>query len=212
MAGDGGRRLRRIRRSYDKGADRYDVFMERGLSGRLFARGRLGVGEAAQGRLLEVGIGSGLSLPHYPPGVEVVGIDLSGQMLRHAGRKAATLERAVALVAGDAQRLPFPDRFFDTVAFTLCLCTVPDPGRAIAEGLRVARPGARIILFEHVRSSLWPVAVVQDLISPLTVLLGEDHFNRRTLEVARAAGVEVESVQRWGLGAVILALGRKPAA
>ena len=132
-------------------------------------------------------------------------------MLHHARRRAAALERRVTLVAGDAQRLPFPDRTFDSIAFTLCLCTVPDPVRAMAEGLRVARPGARIILFEHVRSSLWPVALVQDLISPLTVLLGEDHFNRRTLEVARAAGVEVESVRRWGLGAVILAVGRKPA-
>lgn len=210
MPGNRDRRLRRIRRSYHRTADRYDLFMEGGLSGRLFGRGRRGVGEAARGRLLEVGIGSGLVLPHYPAGVQVVGIDLSGRMLHHAARRAAGLQRAVPLVAGDGERLPFGDSSFDSVAFTLCLCTVPDPARAIAEGLRVARPGARIILLEHVRSSLWPVALVQDLISPLTVLLGEDHFNRRTLEVARQAGVVIDSVERWGLGAVILAIGRKP--
>jgi ubiquinone/menaquinone biosynthesis C-methylase UbiE len=204
------RRLRRIRRSYDGSASRYDAFMEHGLSGRLFGRGRRGVGEAVRGRVLEVGIGSGLVIPHYASEVEIFGIDLSLGMLGHALRRARRGGREIALFQMDAQRLAFADESFDSVAFTLCLCTIPDPRRAIREGLRVARPGASLVFLEHVRSDLWPVAIIQDVISPLTVLMGEDSFNRRTLDDVRAAGVEVESVERWALGSVTLIKGRKP--
>lgn len=204
------RRLRRIRRHYDASAGRYDAAMAGGLTERLTRRGRRGVGETVQGRLLEVGIGTGLSLPFYPSQTAVVGIDLSPGMLQLGRQRAAQLGRSVELLRADAQRLPFADASFDSVAFNLCLCTVPDAALAVREAVRVARPGAGMAFLEHVRSHLWPIALLQELINPLTVLVESDHFNRRTADTVRQAGVEVVSVERWALGFFTLIRGRAP--
>jgi ubiquinone/menaquinone biosynthesis C-methylase UbiE len=201
--------LRRIRKNYNRNAQRYDRGI--GLSDWLTRGARREVGETVTGRLLEVGIGSGLSLPYYPPSVRVTGVDLSRVMLGLCRQRAAELKLPVELVEQDAQALPFADAAFDSVAFNLCLCTIPDPLRALREGLRVARPGAPMIFFEHVRSDLLPVALLQELINPLTVRFDADHFNRRTLDTVRAAGVEVTSVRRWALGFFNLIVGHAPA-
>ena len=164
-----------------------------------------------RGRVLDVGFGTGLSLPHYPPGTEVVGVDASSKMLGVAREAIARSGRSAGLVVMDAEKLAFPDATFDTVAFNLCLCTIPDPDRAVREGVRVARPGARMVFLEHVRSHVLPVALVQDLLNPALVALQEDHFNRRTAGVIRRAGVEIESIDRWMLGIFNLVVGRAPA-
>jgi ubiquinone/menaquinone biosynthesis C-methylase UbiE len=203
------RQLRRIRKNYDRNAERYERCM--GLTDRLTRAARAKVGETVTGSLLEVGIGSGLSLPHYPDSVQVTGVDLSREMLRLCRARAAELGRPVELIEDDAQSLPFAAATFDSVAFNLCLCTIPDPLLAVREGLRVARPGAPLVFLEHVRSHLWPVALVQDLVNPLTVRFDADHFNRRTLATVRAAGVEVLAVERWALGFFNLIVGRAPA-
>jgi ubiquinone/menaquinone biosynthesis C-methylase UbiE len=132
-------------------------------------------------------------------------------MLAVARESAARTGRAVELLVMDAEQLAFPDHSFDSVAFNLCLCTIPDPERAVREGVRVARPGAPMIFLEHVRSNVLPVALLQDALNPLLVLLEQDHFNRRTAEVVQRAGVEVESVDRWMVGVFNLIVGRAPA-
>lgn len=182
--------------------------MSSGLTLRMIGRRREEVGEIVRGRLLDVGFGSGLSLPHYPPGVEVVGLDYSRPMLRHAAGVAA---RDAWLVQADAAHLPFADRSFDSVAFNLCLCTIPDPAAAVREGIRVARPAAPMVFLEHVRSHLWAVALVQDAINPACVWLQADHFNRRTAELVTAAGVEIDRIERWFLGIFNLIVGHAPA-
>ena len=202
--------LKRIRKNYNRNAQPYDRGI--GLADWLTRDARRKVGETVTGHLLEVGIGSGLGLPFYPASVRVTGVDLSRVMLNICRRRAAELGRPVQLVEEDAQALPFGDAAFDSVAFNLCLCTIPDPASAVREGLRVARPGAPMVFFEHVRSHLLPVALLQDLINPLTVRLDADHFNRRTLATVRAAGVEVISVRRWALGFFNLIVGRAPLA
>jgi ubiquinone/menaquinone biosynthesis C-methylase UbiE len=203
------RQLKRIRKNYDRNAERYERCM--GLTDRLTRAARRKVGETVTGSLLEVGIGSGLSLPYYPESVHVTGVDLSTEMLRLCRARAADLGRAVELLEHDAQSLPFPDAAFDSIAFNLCLCTIPDPLLAVREGLRVARPGAPMVFLEHVRSHLWPVALLQDLVNPLTVRFETDHFNRRTLDTVRAAGVEVLGVERWALGFFNLIVGKRSA-
>ncbi len=184
-----------------------------GLTDRFTEGARREVGEAVSGRVLEVGIGTGLSLPHYGPAVtSVVGVDVSRGMLRRAAlRIAAPGSPPGALAQMDAQRLAFGAAAFDSVAFNLCLCTIPEPAAAIREALRVVRPGGTLIFLEHVRSHLWPIGLMQDLITPLTLRLEGDHFNRRTLESVRAAGAEVESVRRWALGFFNLIRARAPA-
>jgi ubiquinone/menaquinone biosynthesis C-methylase UbiE len=182
------------------------------LTERLLAARRQKVGEIVIGRVLDIGFGTGLSLPHYPLSAEVIGIDASLGMLRFARGEAAQLGRPVQLVEMDAQHLGFPDRSFDSVTFNLCLCTIADPGLAVREALRVARPGAPMVFLEHVRSHLVPVALLQDSLTPLLVALEQDHFNRRTAETIGRAGVEVLSVERFALGFFNLIVGRAPQA
>jgi SAM-dependent methyltransferase len=202
--------LSRVRGIYDRDPAGY----QRGsaLTEGLLASRRQKVGEIVTGRLLDIGFGTGLSLPHYPPTVSVIAVDASLGMLRFARREAASRGRAVQLVELDAERLAFPDRSFDSVAFNLCLCTIGDPERAVREALRVARPGAPMTFLEHVRSHLLPVALLQDVLSPVLVALQQDHFNRRTEETIRRAGVEVISVERFALGFFNLIVGRAPKA
>lgn len=202
--------LGRVRRLYDRNPAAYD----RGsvLTERLLAERRRKVGEIVTGRLLDIGFGTGLSLPHYPPSVEVVGIDASLGMLRFGRSEAARMGRAVQLVEMDAQHLAFADRTFDSVAFNLCLCTIENPERALREALRVARLGAPMAFLEHVRSHLLPIALLQEAASPLLFALEQDHFNRRTEQTIRHAGVEVISVERFALGFFNLIVGRAPQA
>ena len=108
--------------------------------------------------MLEVGVGTGLNLEHYSPELEVWGVDLSPAMLEVARRRAAALGREAELRVMDAEHLEFGDGAFDTVVFSLCLCTIPAPAAALAEGIRVVRREGQVILFEHVRSSLAPIA------------------------------------------------------
>ncbi len=203
-------RLSRVRRVYDTDPAGY----HRGsvLTERLIASRRRKVGEIVTGRLLDVGFGTGLSLAHYDPALEVVGIDASLPMLQFARRQADLARRRVVLVQMDAERLAFPDQSFDSVAFGLCLCTIPDPERAVREAVRVARPGAPMVFLEHVRSHILPVALLQELLNPALVALQQDHFNRRSADTVRRAGVEVISVDRWMLGFFNLIVGRAPRA
>ncbi len=113
--------------------------------------------EIGVGRLLEVAAGTGSNLLHYPPGADVVIIDLSPRMLLKAGQRGA---RKTAVM--DAQHLAFRDGSFDIVVSTLGTCTFPDPVQALREMRRVCRPGGHILLLEHGRSSRHGVAAWQD--------------------------------------------------
>jgi ubiquinone/menaquinone biosynthesis C-methylase UbiE len=175
----------------------------------MLAGRRRKVGEAVRGpRVLDIGFGTGLSLPHYPQSVEVIGIDASMGMLQFALKDLGQGGPAPHLVQSDAERLPFPDDTFDSVAFNLCLCTIANAELAVREAVRVSKPGAPMVFLEHVRSHVLPVALVQEAISPIMVALQHDHFNRRTVDIARRAGVDIESVDRWLLGFFNLIVGR----
>jgi ubiquinone/menaquinone biosynthesis C-methylase UbiE len=201
-------RADKIRRIYDTDPSAYDRAMSSGISARLLDARRKKVGEIVHGRVLDVGFGTGISLKHYPAEVDVVGIDLSPGMLGIARR--AIQGRSVELLVMDAEHLAFPERSFDSVAFNLCLCTIPDPLRAVREGVRVVRPGGPMVFLEHVRSHLLPVALIEELFNPILVAWQADHVNRRTVDLVRQAGVEVLSVDRWLLGIFNLIVGRAP--
>jgi len=159
------------------------------------------------GRVLEVGIGTGAGLQHYSSSVSLLGIDLSPGMLEHAERRARSLGVAAELRAMDAQGLEFGAGTFDAVVFSLSLCTIPDPGAALREAVRVARPGSPIRWLEHVRSNILPVGLLQDMLNPFTVRLQRDHINRRIREIAMRAGVEDVHEERRYLGTLSLGLG-----
>jgi ubiquinone/menaquinone biosynthesis C-methylase UbiE len=184
--------------------------MSNGFTEWMLAGRRRKVGEIVRGRVLDIGFGTGLSVPHYPLSAAVTGIDASLGMLRFAQQDLDRLGRHALLAQMDAEHLAFPDQTFDSVAFNLCLCTIARPELAVREAVRVSRPGAPMVFLEHVRSHVLPVALVQEAFSPVLLALQQDHFNRRTLETVRREGVEVDSVDRWLLGFFNLIVGRAP--
>ena len=200
--------LNRIRRAFDHKAPGYDAGMRRGERKLGTWRARL-VGDL-EGRVLEIGIGTGATLPHYGASVQLTGIDLSPEMLRQAQLRAESLGMAVDLHTMNAQSLALDGASFDAVVFTLSLCTIPDARAALLEAVRVARPGFPVRYLEHVRSRILPVALIQDLFNPLTMVLEHDHLNRRTEDLARNAGIEDLNEDRWFLGVMSLGLGRAP--
>ena len=197
----------RVRRVQDKLAPKYDRSMGR-WEKILFGGGREWVCSKASGDVLEIAIGTGRNLRHYPSGVRLTGIELSPKMLDVARERAAELGRDADLRLGDAQALDFPERSFDTVVCTFALCTIPDERRAISEAHRVLRPGGRFVLIEHVRSPVLPVRVVERLLEPLTVRFEADHLTRDPLDHLEPVGFRVEQVDRskWGIVECVLAV------
>jgi ubiquinone/menaquinone biosynthesis C-methylase UbiE len=198
----------RLRRSWDKHAGYYD--REMGFFDRhVFGNTRDWVCSQAFGEVLEVAIGTGLNLPHYPPPVRLTGVDWSPAMLEIAARRAQDLGREADLRVGDAQALEFPDATFDTVVCTFSLCGIPDERQAIREMDRVLRPGGLLLLADHVEASRWYARAVQRLIELVTIPLGGEHFRRRPITHVRALGYVIERHQRFKLGIVERFAARK---
>lgn len=126
------------------------------------------------GTVLEVGVGTGLSLPHYAPQVQVTGIDFSKDMLRKARRRVAeqNLRNVCALRRMDARRLGFPDASFDAVVAMHVLSVVPEPERVMAEIARVCKPGGRVIIINHFARDRGPLALLERAFAPLESLIG----------------------------------------
>ncbi len=199
----------RARRVWDKAAPRYDesmAFFERAFVGE----GRPWITARAQGRVLEVAVGTGIDLPLYPAHVSLTGLDLSPAMLEVARERASALGRELDLVVGDAQRMPFGDESFDSVVTALALCSIPDPAAAIGEMKRVLVPGGRLLLLDHIRSSWPPVAAGQWLVERITIPLAGEHFTRRQLPLVARAGFEIVETERRKAGTVEQVHARKP--
>jgi SAM-dependent methyltransferase len=166
----------------------------------------------AEGETLEIGIGRGRTLAFYPPDVRLTGIELSDVALEIARRRASELGISAILRQGDAAALPYPDAHFDTVVFSFVLCTIPDDRRAVAEAVRVLRPGCRLLLVEHVRSPNPIVRTIERLIEPITLRRMGDHLLREPLDHLLAEGLEIELLERRWLGVVERIAARKPKA
>jgi len=200
----------RQKRVWDKSAPSYDkqiAFFEK----TWFGGGREWLGERTRGRVLEVAIGTGRNLPHYPAGAAVTGIELSPAMLAIARQRAAGLGRDADLQEGDAERLPFADASFDTVVCALSLCTIPNPAAAIGEMNRVLVPGGRLLLLDHIGSTWPPVHAAQWLLEQITIRAAGEHFTRRQLPLVEAAGFQVIETERRKAGTVERIYAVKPA-
>jgi ubiquinone/menaquinone biosynthesis C-methylase UbiE len=168
------------------------------------ARRRAALVGPAAGRVLEVGIGTGLTLPHYRRAVAVVGVDPNPAMLERARARAAAAAVPVVLEVGRAEGLPVETGRFDTAVASLVLCTVEDPSAAAREIHRALKPGGELRFLEHVRAPGRRLARLQDLVTPAwRRLFGNCHPNRDTLGVLTRAGFEVERLTRR-LGGVVV--------
>lgn len=165
--------IRAVEQAYRRYARVYDVCF-----GAVFQPGRravvhrmdCGPGE----RVLEVGVGTGLSLPLYPRDVSVVGIDISSHMLAQARGRLARggLENVAGLMVMDAENMAFEDDSFDKVVAMYVASVVPDPERLVDEMRRVCKPGGQIFMVNHFHSRNPILASVESLLAPLSKQLG----------------------------------------
>jgi phosphatidylethanolamine/phosphatidyl-N-methylethanolamine N-methyltransferase len=161
-----------VARAYARWAPVYDL-----VFGAVFDRGRkaaIAAAERVGGRILEVGVGTGLSLPDYSWSNLLVGVDLSAPMLRKAKLRSAEhrLTNVEGLAVMDAQQLGFQDGVFDVVVAQYVITTVPDPEATLNEFVRVVKPGGEIILVNHLGADSGPRAVWEQCFAPLARKLG----------------------------------------
>jgi phosphatidylethanolamine/phosphatidyl-N-methylethanolamine N-methyltransferase len=161
-----------VKRAYARWAPVYDL-----VFGAVFDRGRqaaIAAAEQVGGRILEVGVGTGISLPGYSPANRIVGIDLSEAMLRKAQERVAelSLSNVVRLEVMDAEHLSFADESFDVVAAHHVVSTCPNPEAALDEFARVLRPGGEIILISRVGAEAGLRRVAEGMLQPIVRQLG----------------------------------------
>ena len=158
--------------AYDRWAPIYDL-----VFGGVFAIGRKEAVTAAEkvgGRILEVGLGTGISLPHYAKTSRIVGIDISEAMLIKACERVRKfkLDNVEAITVMDAEELEFPDNSFDVVVAQYVVTAVPNPERALDEFARVVRPGGEIIITTRIGADRGLRGSIEKTLMPVTTRLG----------------------------------------
>ena len=201
---------RREQELYDRKSRFYDL-MDWPMDAMGMGRLRRRLWEQAQGkRVLEVGVGTGRNVPHYPPESSVVAVDLSPGMLRRAVRRAGRAGRQVDFVLADAQHLPFRENAFDTVAATCVFCSVPDPVQGLKELRRVSRSEGSVLLLEHVRAGNPLLGRVMDWLNPISTRFQGVNINRDTVNNVRLAGFDIEREDSFMMS-IVKMLRAKPA-
>lgn len=152
---------------------------------------------AAEGRVLEIGIGSGLNLPFYSRNAgQVIGLDPSPKLLAMARRNRQADMHPVTLIEGSAETIPLEDKSVDTVVTTWSLCSIPDAGRALSEMRRVLKPGGRLLFVEHGLAPEPRVQWWQHRLTPAWKRVGGGcHLNRAIKVLIEDVGFEFERFQ-----------------
>ncbi|MFI7243135.1 class I SAM-dependent methyltransferase [Streptomyces qinglanensis] len=156
--------------------------------------------EGLSGRVLEVGAGQGRNFPHCPEAVTaLVALEPEDSLRAAARQSAGAAPVPVTVVAGQAGGLPVGTGTVDAVVFSLVLCSITDPGAALAEAARVLRPGGQLRFYEHVRSRNRLGALLQSAVAPLWRRVGGGcHPDRDTEALVRSAGFTVQRLDRFG--------------
>lgn len=158
---------------YQRYAKFYNVYF-----GKILNPGRVKAIDVAQlqpgEKVLEVGVGTGLSLPHYPKDVEVCGIDLSEEMLKKARRLVGTehLENIKSLEIMNAEKMSFPDNSFDAVMAMHIVTVVTHPDKFAKEMKRVCKPGGRIVIVNYFHDPRRPIGKVSEMMAPYAKYIG----------------------------------------
>jgi ubiquinone/menaquinone biosynthesis C-methylase UbiE len=189
---------------YDRGMAPLEKLALRRLRGRLLS--------FAHGRVLEIGVGTGANLPYYPRSACLAAIDESADMLTVAAQRTTALGRCVSLGQMSVESLAFPNNSFDTVVASLVLCSVVSQSRALDELRRVlCKRGGRLLLLEHMRPQVRPLAWLIDLANgPWVAFNGRCHLNRETQQALVQAGFELEWVESR-LGGFLRLIAARPA-
>ncbi|MBI5128602.1 MAG: methyltransferase domain-containing protein [Rhodopseudomonas palustris] len=183
-----------VAKAYARWAPIYDM-----VFGKVFDSGRqstIAVADAIGGRVLDVGVGTGLSLSDYSPTTKLCGVDISEPMLRRAHERVRTLNltNVETLAVMDAKNLAFPEHFFDAVVAQYVITAVPDPEATLDDFVRVLKPGGELILVNHIGAESGPRKLFELAFSPIARRLGwrpEFPWARLVNWAARHGGVEL---------------------
>jgi phosphatidylethanolamine/phosphatidyl-N-methylethanolamine N-methyltransferase len=159
-------------------------------------------------KVIEVGVGTGISLDAYPPYVHIVGIDASADMMAHAVSKVRENDwKHIEVAEGDALNLAYPDNSFDWVTSFHVITVVPDPRRMMSEMVRVCKPGGHIVVISHFASPKPWLYLLGTMVNPITKLLGWT-TRLRARDVLEGQPITVERNERfsrWAVHFVIIA-------
>jgi ubiquinone/menaquinone biosynthesis C-methylase UbiE len=152
---------------------------------------------AAEGRVLEIGIGSGLNLPFYPAAVsDIVGLEPSPKLAEMTRRAARDASLHVSLIEGSAEAIPLDSASVDTVVTTWTLCSVPGADQALREMRRVLRPGGQLLFVEHGLSPERVVRKWQDRLTPVWKVIGGGcHLNRPIRPLIEKSGFRITGIE-----------------
>jgi phosphatidylethanolamine/phosphatidyl-N-methylethanolamine N-methyltransferase len=161
-----------IKRAYAILSPVYDFLFDKVFyPGRVAAINLLEI--QAGDRVLEVGVGTGLSLPLYPRNCSITGVDISEEMLRKARQRVKEYDITnVTLEMMDASKLEFPDNSFDRVVATYVISAVPDPVKTLLEMRRVCKPSGHIVILNHFKSDNPVIGAFEKMLAPVCTQIG----------------------------------------
>lgn len=192
MAPSDGKHVARIYQRLGAGYDKMSAALDRTAVSRM----RTELIARATGDVLEVAVGTGANLRHYPRGVRLIGLDFAAKAVAAATARAKTLDLDWTPIVGDAGRVALGDGSVDTVVCTLGACTFARPDVVFEEMRRVLRPGGQVLFLEHVRPANTAARVALRAITPLTVAALGCHPDRDTVQTISAAGFTTEVLDR----------------
>ena len=186
-----------IKKRYDRIAQWYNL-LDQPMESTMFSKWRgILVGDVS-GRTLEVGVGTGKTIPYYPKDINLTVIDFSENMLENAKAKYGDDPRNITFLETDVQDMDFGDDTFDTVVTSCVFCSVPDPVKGLMEIRRVLKPGGQLRMLEHVRSSGRITGKLMDWFNFIPVNIWGANINRRTVDNLKKAGfTEIKVTPLW---------------
>ncbi|GGF30413.1 ubiquinone biosynthesis protein [Halobacillus andaensis] len=165
----------------------------------------------ASGNVLEIGAGTGLNFPYYDHVSSVDAVEPNTAMVNYAFENGKGAKPIIRFHDAVAEHLPFQANQFETVVGTLVFCTIPEPKLAVEEIERVAKPGAKVILFEHVKMEKDWMAFAQKAVTPLWKRLCDGcHLDRDTLKLVKESKIEIDRVDAYYDGLFITIIGHLP--
>ena len=139
-----------------------------------------------EGRVLEIGTGTGANLKYYPRTCKTIGIDLNYKFLKEAKKYN------IPLLQMDAENLAFKDKSFDYVIAPLCFCTIPDQEKAFSEVYRVLKPNGELRMMEHMKSDSYILSIFQTILNPLNKLIFGCELTRKTIKSLKKSGLNLK--------------------
>jgi ubiquinone/menaquinone biosynthesis C-methylase UbiE len=189
------------------GLYRHHVFprlMDWVMAGEEFRRLRTELLAHVHGEVLELGIGTGLNIRHYPKTVTLLhAVDPANLLPKTVTERSASQSFPIRIQHITAESLPFDDRTFDFVVSTWTLCTIPDPVKALREACRVLKPDGLFLFLEHGRSEDAQIAAWQDRLNPVQNIIGCGcNLNRKIDHIITQAGLKIVIIDRFQMETV----------